>query len=121
MLDGGSLVQQQGLELAFLDVIEGVEHHGQKLLREEHRDLVSPARRDLRKSASVSSAFRGRSPTHSRGGGVRGDPPICPRRERPFIATCKFYYISPTVLLSTYSLFPAGQLCKEENGEGRTC
>lgn len=31
MLDGGSLMQQQRLELAFLDVIEGVEHHSQKL------------------------------------------------------------------------------------------
>lgn len=31
VLDGGSLVQQQGLELAFFDVIEGVEHHGQEL------------------------------------------------------------------------------------------
>lgn len=31
VLDGGSLVQQQRLELAFLDVIEGVKHHGQEL------------------------------------------------------------------------------------------
>lgn len=31
VLDGGSLVQQQGLELAFLNVVEGVKHHSQKL------------------------------------------------------------------------------------------
>lgn len=33
MLDGGSLVQQQRLELVLFDVIEGVEHHGQELER----------------------------------------------------------------------------------------
>lgn len=31
MLDGSSLMQQQGLELAFLNVVEGVKHHGQEL------------------------------------------------------------------------------------------
>lgn len=31
MLDGGSLMQQQRLELVLFDVIEGVEHHGQEL------------------------------------------------------------------------------------------
>lgn len=31
VLDGGALMQQQRLELAFLNVIEGVEHDGQKL------------------------------------------------------------------------------------------
>lgn len=31
VLDGGSLMQQQRLELAFLNVVEGVEHHSQKL------------------------------------------------------------------------------------------
>lgn len=33
VLDGSSLVQQQRLELALFDVIEGVEHHGQELQR----------------------------------------------------------------------------------------
>jgi hypothetical protein len=31
MLDGSSLMQQQRLELAFLNVIESVKHHGQEL------------------------------------------------------------------------------------------
>lgn len=39
VLDGGSLVQQQRLELVFLDVIEGVKYHGQKLSGKS-RDLA---------------------------------------------------------------------------------
>lgn len=31
VLDGCSLMQQQGLELVLFDVVEGVEHHGQEL------------------------------------------------------------------------------------------
>lgn len=38
MLYGCALVQQQGLKLPFLDVIESVEHNSEKLQREDRRD-----------------------------------------------------------------------------------
>jgi len=37
VLDGRALVQQQGLKLPLLDVIEGVEHNSEKLQREDRR------------------------------------------------------------------------------------
>lgn len=42
VLDGSSLVQQQRLELALLDVIEGVEHHGQELQRTSMEPQLPP-------------------------------------------------------------------------------
>lgn len=44
VLDGGSLMQQQRLELALLDVTEGIEHHSQELERTSMEPWLSSER-----------------------------------------------------------------------------